>query len=101
MEKYSEREIEELNNIAGCIIAAGIALQQVTTNKRIYITEKLNEALGFLHDWGYSIKLEEIDSNTHKLPDYLLIENDSGTAAFKMQEGSGFVTRWYHHFTSY
>lgn len=100
MEKYSQEEIDELSNIAGCIIAAGIALQQVTTDKKFDITEKLNEALGFLHDWGYSIKVEEVDNNTVKLPDYILIKNDSGTAAFKMQEGSDFVTRWYHHFTS-
>jgi len=101
MQKHSQEEIDNLTNIAGCIIAAGIALQKITTGKRVYITEKLNEALNTLHEWGYSIKPEDVGYQNPKIPDYMLTENSSGKIAFKLSEGSHSVTQWYHHFTSY
>ncbi|NIG74050.1 hypothetical protein F3J34_10630 [Klebsiella sp. Ap-873] len=102
MGKHSQEELDNLSNIAGCIIAAGIVLPQLKEEgKKAYISKKLNEALHSLDSWGYSIKPEEVDYNNPKIPDYLLIENISGNVAFTIKEGSDFVNRWYYHFTSY
>ncbi|HHY6978300.1 MULTISPECIES: hypothetical protein [Yersinia] len=103
MEKYSKEWMDNLANIAACIVGADIASSQMTQNtiKRNGVLDKQKEAFSALQEFGCSLQQQHEDAEEIKIPDYLVVENESGKSILKFNEGYNLVTKWYHIFTSY
>lgn len=103
MEKYSKEYMDNLANIAACIVGAGIASSQMTQNttKRSSILDKQEEAFRALQEFGCSLQQHQKDAGEIKIPEYLVVENESGEHILTFNEGYKLVTKWYHFFTSY
>ncbi|RJL02700.1 hypothetical protein [Enterobacter chuandaensis] len=103
MEKYSKEYMDNLANIAACIVGAGIAASQMIQNtmKRNSVLEKQKEALIALEEFGYSLHHQQEDIGEIKCPEYLVVDIHSGMTILKFNEGYNMVTWWYHKLTSY
>lgn len=103
MEKGSKEYMDNLANIAACIVGAGIASSQMTenTNKRNGVLVKQEEAFSALQEFGYSLQQQHEDTGEIKITEYLVVEIESGKPILKFNEGYNLVTWWYHKFTSY
>ncbi|MDY0972581.1 hypothetical protein [Siccibacter turicensis] len=103
MEKDSKEYLDNLANIAACIVGAGIASSQMTENtkKRNDVLVKQKEAFSALQEFGCSLQQQYEDTGEIKIPEYLVVAIESGKLILKFNEGYELVTWWYHKFTSY
>ena len=104
MEKGSKEYMDNLANIAACIVGAGIAYSQMTknTDKSNGVLDKQKEAVNALHEFGYALHQKQHDETREiKISEYLVVEIESGVSILEFNEGYDLVSRWYYSFTSY